>query len=69
MKQIISTIWHNIIILILFLLIFYSGMITGMYYENKQLTMDNKRIDKLETNTRELGAKVTVLETVTRKLK
>ena len=69
MKQIFEAIWHNVIILVLFLLIFYAGAVTGMYYENKQLTMDNKRIDKLETNLKELGVRVTILEVVTRKIK
>lgn len=68
MKQFLTNVWEKFIILTLFGLIFYAGIMTGIYYQNN-ITNINKEVDTMEQNIKELRIKIVVLEAITRKPK
>lgn len=68
-KQSLIIVWEKFIILLLFILIFYAGAMTGIFYGNNETIKFNKRVNKIEENVKDIGTKVTVLEAITKKLK
>lgn len=65
--RIISKTWSSFILFVLFALIFYAGIVTGLYLEQRQHTVNDRRMIKMEDKIRDIIGEMEVIKTQQRR--